>query len=142
MTRRLPFDIDRESSVTLTEQIVDGFRRAIDCGIYRPGDMLPTMRAVVGATGASLIVVRAAFRRLAREGLVLPRRRVGSIVLGSKTGTWRGHVVISSIEIRENHLLSAMTGALRQMLMKHPQSPRALPLQAQRHLRRFPAAHG
>lgn len=118
MTRRLPFDIDRESSVTLTEQIVDGFRRAIDCGIYRPGDVLPTMREVVGATGASLIVVRAAFRRLAREGLVLPRRRVGSVVLGPTAGAWRGHVVISSIEIRENHLLSAMTGTLRQMLMK------------------------
>lgn len=104
--------------MTLTNQIVDGFRRSIAFGFYRPGEILPSFREVTRKTGACMIVVREAFQRLAAEGLVSPRRGVGSIVLGSGDFAWRGHIVIASVEIRENYLIAAMTGALRQSLMK------------------------
>ena len=114
----LPFVIDRGNGTTLIKQLVAGFRQAIELGVYRPGDILPSFREVARESGACLIVVREAFKRLSAEGLVLPRRGVGSVVLDSDRKFWRGHVVIASLEVRENHLLSALTGALRQTLMK------------------------
>lgn len=115
--RRLPFSIDRERSSPLISQIAEGIMQAVQAGIYKPGDILPGFREIADELGASLIVVRAAFARLADEGFVCRRRGVGTIVLDSGKKPWRGHVVIASIEIRENHLISAMTGALRQKLM-------------------------
>jgi DNA-binding LacI/PurR family transcriptional regulator len=115
---KLPFVLEKRNGTTLIKQLVDGFRNAIEIGIYRPGDRLPPFREVARESGACMIVVREAFKRLAAEGLVNPRRGVGSIVLESDVKFWRGHIVIASLEVRENHLISAMTGALRQALMK------------------------
>ena len=115
---KLPFKVVKGGGTTLVRQIVDGFRRSIDFGFYRPGDMLPSLREVSKETGVSLIVVREAFRRIAAEGYASLRRGVGSIVTDRQAYAWRGHIVIASVEIRENHLISAMTGALRQSLMK------------------------
>lgn len=118
MENKFPFAIVKKTGHTLTAQIVDGFRRAITFGFYRPGDILPSLREVARKTGASLIVVREAFQRLSAEGLVSLRRGIGSIVLDQGAFAWRGHIVIASVEIRENHLISAMTGALRKSLME------------------------
>ncbi len=118
MLDKLPFKVVKGGGTTLVRQIVDGFRRSIDFGFYRPGDTLPSLREVAKETGVSLIVVREAFRRLAAVGYASLRRGVGSIVADRQAYAWRGHIVIASVEIRENHLISAMTGALRQSLMK------------------------
>ncbi len=118
MEKKFPFAIVKKTGLTITAQIVDGFRRAITFGFYRPGDILPSLREVARKTGASLIVVREAFQRMSAEGLVSLRRGIGSIVLDQGAFAWRGHIVIASVEIRENHLISAMTGALRKSLMQ------------------------
>ena len=118
MEKKFPFAIVKKTGLTITAQIVDGFRRSIAFGFYRPGDTLPSLREVARKTGASLIVVREAFQRLSAEGLVSLRRGIGSIVLDQSAFAWRGHIVIASVEIRENHLISAMTGALRKSLME------------------------
>lgn len=118
MEKKLPFTVTKGSGMTLTGQIVDGFRRAVAFSFYRPGDLLPSLRDVARETGASLIVVREAFQRIAAEGLVSLRRGIGSIVLDQGAFAWRGHIVIASVEIRENHLISAITGALRKSLME------------------------
>ncbi len=118
MEKKLPFTVAKRTGMTLTGQIVDGFRRAIAFGFYRPGDLLPSLREVAKETGACLIVVREAFQRLSAEGFVSLRRGIGSIVLDPGAFAWRGHIVIASVEIRENHLISAMTGALRKSLME------------------------
>lgn len=118
MKKKLPFSVDREGSGTLISQIVDGVRQSIESGFFKPGDILPGFREIAQETGVCLIVVRAAFKRLAAEGLVCRRRGIGTIVLAPEKRAWRGHIVIASIEIRENHLLSAMTGSLRQALIK------------------------
>lgn len=115
---KLPFVLEKKCGTTLIKQIVDGFRHAIEIGVYSPGDKLPPFRDISRESGACMIVVREAFKRLAAEGLVSLRRGVGSIVLDSDIKFWRGHIVIASVEVRENHLISAMTGALRQSLMK------------------------
>ena len=116
--KQLPFDIDRDRHILLISQIVDGVRQAVQTGVYKPGDKLPSFREIAGELGTSMVVVRAAFARLAAEGIVCRRRHIGTIIMPDAKRDWRGHVVIASVEIRENHLISAMTGALRQDLMK------------------------
>lgn len=118
MKKKLPFSIDRGRDLPLISQIVEGVTQAVQAGMYKPGDILPGFRDIAEELGASLIVVREAFARLADDGFVCRRRGVGTIVLDPGRKPWRGHVVIASIEIRENHLISAMTGALRQKLMQ------------------------
>jgi DNA-binding transcriptional regulator YhcF (GntR family) len=118
LEKKLPFSVDRERSVSLTAQIVDGVRQAVQTGAYKPGDLLPGFREIAKELGVCLIVVRSAFSRLAAEGIVCRRRGVVSVVMEPEKKLWRGHIVIASIEIRENHLLSGITGELRQDLMK------------------------
>jgi DNA-binding LacI/PurR family transcriptional regulator len=117
--KKLPFTITRECEISLTNQLVDGVKKSIESGFFRPGDTLPSFKEIAKETGACMIVVREAFRRLSAQGYVVLRRRVGTIVLDTtQKSSWRGHIVIASLEVRENYLLSAMTGALRQALME------------------------
>lgn len=116
--RSLPFVVDRNRNLPLIAQIADGIRQAVQVGFFKPGDKLPGFREIAEELGTSMIVVRAAFARLADEGIVCRRRHAGTIIMPSVKQGWRGHVVIASVEVRENHLLSAMTGSLRQDLMK------------------------
>ena len=81
MKKRLPFSIDRERDLPLISQIVEGVTQAVQAGLYKPGDILPGFREIAEELGASLIVVRAAFARLADDGFVCRRRGVGTIVL-------------------------------------------------------------
>ena len=117
--KKLHFTINRECGISLTDQLIDGIKKSIESGFFRPGDTLPGFREISSETGACMVVVRQAMQRLSEQGYVVLRRGVGSIVLDTaQKKFWRGHIVIASVEIRENHLLSAMTGTLRQALMK------------------------
>lgn len=117
--KKLHFTINRECGISLINQLIDGIRKSIESGFFRPGDTLPGFREIAGETGACMVVVRQAMRRLSEQGYIVLRRGVGSVVLDTaQKNLWRGHIVIASIEVRENHLLSAITGSLRQALMK------------------------
>ena len=117
--KKLHFTINRECGISLINQLIDGIKKSIESGFFRPGDTLPGFREIANETGACMVVVRQAMQRLSEQGYVVLRRGVGSIVLdAAQKSFWRGHIVISSLEVRENQLLSAMTGALRQALMK------------------------
>ena len=118
MPKQLPFKVVKRSGTTLVRELVDGFRRAIDLGFYRPGDTLPSLREVARETGVSLVVIHEAFRRLAAEGYVNLRRGAGSFVTDRRAYAWRGHVVVATVDMREDFLVSAMAGTLRQSLMK------------------------
>lgn len=89
----LPFKVDRAHHGGLTDQLAAGLRQAILSGFYRPGDVLPTLEELARATGTSMRVPREAMDRLRAEGLVQPRRSVGSIVIGTRQQAWRGHVL-------------------------------------------------
>ena len=114
----MPFSVDRERNTSFTAQIVDAVRQAVQTGVYKPGDRLPGFREMAKELGVCLIVVRSAFSRLAAEGVVCRRRGVGTVIMEPEKKPWMGHIVIASIEVRENHLLSGITGELRQVLMK------------------------
>lgn len=118
MKASLPFSVDRTSALSLIAQVSEGFRRAIESGVYRPGDILPNMEEISAAAGVSMMVTRAAIRRLAAAGLVEPRRRTGILVLDSGRLHWRGHVLVVTSELSDNYLVATVAAKLRVALGK------------------------
>ncbi len=90
----LPFVIDRHSRISLTKQVTDGLRRAIETGHFKAGARLPTMLEVASELSVSLDVVRTAIARLSREDLLTARRGRGIEVCpaGSRQ-RWQAHVL-------------------------------------------------
>ncbi|MDE3276464.1 MAG: GntR family transcriptional regulator [Verrucomicrobiota bacterium] len=113
----LPFAIDRTSALSLIAQVSEGFRRAIESGVYRPGDILPNMEDI-SAAGVSMMVTRAAIRRLAADGLGEPRRRTGILVLDTVRLHWRGHVLVVTSELSDNYLVATVAAKMRVALGK------------------------
>ncbi len=114
----LPFRVDRNLRTNLVDQVVDGFRQAIQGGVYRPGDTLPTIRALAPALGVSVRVTAEAVKALTAEGLVSPRSRLGSIVLGKREQLWRGRVLIVLPEGDYGYYQTAFIGRMRSCLSK------------------------
>ena len=114
----LPFQIDRSSRLSLTRQLVDGFRRAIAEGRYGEGDILPSIAEITATTGVCPVAVRSAIKRLAAEGLVNPRQGIGTVVLGSSAPRWKGHVAILTAELYDNFSNGMIIGHITRVLMK------------------------
>jgi GntR family transcriptional regulator/MocR family aminotransferase len=68
--------IDRTSSVPLHRQVYDGFRRAILGGMLRPGQRVPSTRALATELEMSRLPVLTAYEQLLHEGYF--EGRVGS----------------------------------------------------------------
>ncbi len=79
--------IDLNSSVPVYQQIADHVRRAIAAGVYRPGEMIPSLRALALELKVNPNTVQRAFEALEREGLVYARKGLGMFVTthGSKS---------------------------------------------------------
>ena len=114
----LPFTIVRTSRATLVEQVVAGIRKCILSGFYRPGDVLPATRDLAEAIGVSRIVTRAAFRELTREGLINPRPRIGSVVLGRGDKLWKGNVLLVLRQSGRTYYVNVFTSILSARLAK------------------------
>lgn len=91
---QLPFSLDRENRRPLSAQMFEGVRQAIVDGFWKPGDALPTWAEWADALDVSMRVPREAMSRLAAEGWINVRTRVGSTVLCHKSREWSGRVAI------------------------------------------------
>lgn len=60
--------------------IANQIEEAIRSGILRPGDSLPTQRAVAHELGFHLNTINSAYQEAARRGLIWSRSRRGSVV--------------------------------------------------------------
>ena len=118
MEESRPFEIDRRSSTSLTSQVVDGLRISILTGRYPAGSCLPTLSSLSSDLGVSMNTVRAAFRQLSDEGLIVSRTGVGSIVQPLGRRGRRGHVLLVFPESKSSFFLSVMSCQLRNALMK------------------------
>lgn len=72
--------IDPRSGKTLTRQIEEGVRALVASGRYAPGSTLPPRDEMAKRLHVSECVVRSALSRLAADGIVVSRPRIGCVV--------------------------------------------------------------
>ena len=95
--------IDPKSSTPFFRQIADQLRQAIDAGVYQPGEMLPSLRAMAIEISVNPNTVQRAYEALEREGVVETRRGVGMFV----SAVNRDHLNAAEQRL-SNQLLAAM----------------------------------
>ncbi len=89
----LSFQVRRDAPGSLTEQVVRGFRAAVQTGHLTPGERLPTLNAMAGELGVSPITMRRAVARLAADGMLEVQRKTGIRVRLSQEPHFRAHVL-------------------------------------------------
>jgi GntR family transcriptional regulator/MocR family aminotransferase len=72
--------LDPDSKLPLYRQIYERFRNAIASGVLKPGDRIPSGRALTQELGLARGTVDAAYSLLAAEGYVQARGQAGTIV--------------------------------------------------------------
>jgi len=72
-----------KAQVPLYVQLADLFRQRIVKGVWREGEMLPSLTTLVAEFGVARVTVRQAIERLTRDGLVSPQRGRGTFVTGA-----------------------------------------------------------
>src|SRR5829696_4496338 len=63
-------DIDREGTVSVTQQLADRFAAAIESNELAPGDKLPPTRALATEAGINHLTAARVYKRLAEDGFV------------------------------------------------------------------------
>jgi GntR family transcriptional regulator len=86
--------IEPDSTIPIFQQIVEGIRSAVAAGIYKPGDLIPSVRAQAVASLVNPNTVQRAYEQLEREGLITSRKGTGMIVAANgqdvaQDGTFR-----------------------------------------------------
>jgi GntR family transcriptional regulator len=76
----MEFYLDRGSGVSTYLQLVHQVKHALRLGVLRPGDQLPTARAVVAQLAINPNTVLKAYRELEREGLADGRPGQGTFI--------------------------------------------------------------
>jgi GntR family transcriptional regulator len=97
--------IDPKSSTPIFRQIADQLRQAIDSKVYKPGEMLPSLRAMAIDINVNPNTVQRAYEALEREGVVETRRGVGIFVTA---------VNRNRLNAAEQRLSQQLAGAIRQ----------------------------
>ncbi len=72
--------IDTGSYLPIYDQIIKQIQSAIASGVYRPGEMLPSQRALALKLKVNPNTVRRAYEELEREGVVVARQGLGMFV--------------------------------------------------------------
>jgi GntR family transcriptional regulator len=75
-------DVDPQSGVPIYVQLVEGVRHALAVGTLRPGERLPTVRALAKELAVAPNTVVKAYNELQRAGLIESRPGVGTVVVG------------------------------------------------------------
>jgi GntR family transcriptional regulator len=72
--------IETDSPTPIFRQIADGIRSAVAAGVYRPGDLIPSVRALALQIVVNPNTVQRAYEQLEREGLIISKKGTGMIV--------------------------------------------------------------
>jgi GntR family transcriptional regulator len=99
--------IDPKSPIPIFRQIADQLRQAVDAGVHKPGEMLPSQRVLAIEIKVNPNTIQRAYEALEREGIVETRRGVGVFVVQSNRRK------LSEAEMR---LCSQYESAIRQAL--------------------------
>jgi GntR family transcriptional regulator len=79
--------IDPRSHVPIYRQIAEEIRAAVAAGIYRPGEVLPSLRAMAVEIQVNPNTVQRAYDELEREGLIYSQRGRGLFVSAQGTAS-------------------------------------------------------
>ena len=90
----LPFSIDRSSRIKLPYQVADGLRSAIQSGVWKPGERLPSSRELKESLGVSVRAPMEALQLLAAEGLITLREKCGAVVVSGRSPLAKGRVLL------------------------------------------------
>src|SRR3954468_11620458 len=80
------FRLSSKSGVSAYQQIAKQGRQAMQLGLLRPGDQLPTVKEVVGTLAINPNTVLKAYQLLEHQGLVEGRQGQGTFVSASLPG--------------------------------------------------------
>jgi GntR family transcriptional regulator len=100
----IEFQLDAGSGVATYLQLVQQVHQALQLGLLKPGDQLPTAQQVVARLAINPNTVLKAYRDLEREGLVKGRPGMGTFVIRSLPGT---------DPAAQRRILAAMTDLMR-----------------------------
>lgn len=142
----MQFDLIPTSTIPIYRQIVEQARRMIASGQLRPGDHLPSVRAVAMHHAINPMTVSKAYSMLETEGLLERRRGIGMAVAdaapdrttGDKAAMLRPALLAAAQMARELGFSNA--DALD--LFKHCLKQSAADAQGARPVRRRPAETG
>lgn len=76
----LPISLSPSSPEPFYQQIVDQIRSLILSGRLEPGTLLPSVRVLAAELAVSVITTRRAYQELEREGVIVTRPGLGSLV--------------------------------------------------------------
>ena len=106
-------DIDGRS---LVSQLCERIKEAVRSGALKKGERLPSIRQLAKLADVSVKVPREAIARLSAEGLLMPRRGIGTVVAGSRKTWYRGRVLLvypsGEVSFYVNTLLSVVNQTL------------------------------
>jgi GntR family transcriptional regulator len=80
-------NIDPSSHVPIYLQIADAVRAAVAVGVYRPGESLPSLRAMAIQVQVNPNTVQRAYDELERDGLIYSQRGRGLFVADRGTAS-------------------------------------------------------
>jgi GntR family transcriptional regulator len=72
--------IDADNPVPIFQQIVDRLTRAVAAGVYKPGELVPSVRQQALNLLVNPNTVQRAYEHLEREGVLISRRGSGMAV--------------------------------------------------------------
>lgn len=113
----IPFRLNREDARPLVDQLADGLRSAILSGYWKSGEYLPGRDEFSKTLGVSVCVPRGAFRKLAAEGLLKSRPRLGCQVMDLDQRSWRGHVLLAQRQSDGSYYFSRFYDELQSGLL-------------------------
>lgn len=102
----LPLALDRQSNLSLVEQIVGAVARAIEGRTLRPGDALPSVRALARSHAVSPFTVAQAYQGLVESGHLVSRQGAAYRVAGLTSSSVRPAPVWSAPTLSAAWLLS------------------------------------
>lgn len=79
--------IDPKSTVPIYRQIVEQLSRAIETGVYAPGESLPSQRTLAVELRVNPNTVQRAFDELLRDGVIESQRGRGVFVMERRRAT-------------------------------------------------------
>jgi GntR family transcriptional regulator len=112
-------EIDPRSHVPIYLQIAEAIRAAVAAGIYRPGESLPSLRALAIDIHVNPNTIQRAYDELVREGLIFARRGKGLFVAEQGAASAQTHAQSVVRRAFENGIRTGRAAGMRNQQMRN-----------------------